>query len=139
MEIQILQAMEMEIYLSQSILLPRGQEQPPESRLSLPNPFVSYKKHTRNELKFQTKQLQSIRIETLESAHRYGGTERRIRIDKYIVYLLEPDRGLLHWRTNRFFCRNSLSGVSSTTRLAIRSASSSQPAMAAADLNLGLK
>lgn len=55
------------------------------------------------------------------------------------IYLLEPDGGLLLCRTHRLLCRSSLSGVSSTTRLAIRSASSSHPAMAAADLNLGLK
>lgn len=39
----------------------------------------------------------------------------------------------------RFLCLDSLTGVSSTTRLASRMASSSQPAMAAADLNPGLR
>jgi hypothetical protein len=39
----------------------------------------------------------------------------------------------------RFLWRDSRTGVSSTTRVARRSASSSHPAMAAADLNPGLR
>ena len=54
-------------------------------------------------------------------------------------YLLdELVGGVLDLKTDRFFCLISCSGVSSTTRLAIKRLSSSQPAMAAADLNLGL-
>lgn len=45
---------------------------------------------------------------------------------------------VLDLKTDRFFCLVSCSGVSSTMRLAIKRLSSSQPAMAAADLNLGL-
>lgn len=71
----------------------------------------------------------------LHDSHR----KTREETQSICIYLLEPDAGLLRWRTDRFFCWNSLSGVSSTTRLAIRSASSSQPARAAADLNLGLR
>lgn len=55
-----------------------------------------------------------------------------------MFYLLELDGGVLNGKSNRLFCLDSRSGVSSTTRLATRMASSSQPAMAATDLNLGL-
>ncbi|PON95265.1 hypothetical protein TorRG33x02_087870, partial [Trema orientale] len=53
--------------------------------------------------------------------------------------LLELLGGVLNWNSERFLDRYSRSGVSSTMRLALKSASSSQPAMAATDLNLGLK
>lgn len=53
-------------------------------------------------------------------------------------YLLELEGGVLNGKSERFFCLKSLSGVSSTTRLATRIASSSQPAIAATDLNPGL-
>lgn len=55
-----------------------------------------------------------------------------------MFYLLELDGGVLNGKSYRLFCFDSRSGVSSTTRLATRMASSSQPAMAATDLNLGL-
>lgn len=48
-------------------------------------------------------------------------------------------RGDLRFWLRRFFSWDSLTGVSSTTRVAMRRASSSQPTMAAADLKLGLK
>lgn len=54
-------------------------------------------------------------------------------------YLLEFEGGVLNVRSDRFLSLNSRSGVSSTIRLAIRRVSSSQPAIAAIDLNLGLK
>lgn len=46
--------------------------------------------------------------------------------------------GVLERNPGRFFWRDSLRGVSSTMRLAKSRASSSQPAMAAADRNPGL-
>ena len=45
----------------------------------------------------------------------------------------------MEFKTQRFLCLKTLSGVSSTMRLASSSASSSHPAIAAADLNRGLK
>ncbi|WVZ08941.1 hypothetical protein V8G54_022287 [Vigna mungo] len=47
--------------------------------------------------------------------------------------------GELEFKRERFLCLESLTGVSSTMRVANNSASSSQPAIAAADLNLGDK
>lgn len=46
--------------------------------------------------------------------------------------------GVLNCKSERFLYLSSRSGVSSTTRLAAKMASSSQPAMVATDLNLGL-
>lgn len=54
-------------------------------------------------------------------------------------YLDELVDGELELKRERFLCLESLTGVSSTMRLANNSASSSQPAIAAADLNLGDK
>lgn len=56
----------------------------------------------------------------------------------FVGYLLELLGGVLNNKSERFLCLDSRSGVSSTTKLAIKRASSSQPAMAATDLNLGL-
>lgn len=47
--------------------------------------------------------------------------------------------GDLRWGLERLLCRDSRTGVSSTTRLASKRASSSHPAMAAADRNPGLR
>ena len=59
-------------------------------------------------------------------------------VDNLILYLLELVGGVLNCKSERFLHLDSRSGVSSTTRLASKIASSSQPAMAATDLNLGL-
>lgn len=55
-------------------------------------------------------------------------------------YLDELESGDFEFKTKRLFCleSRSRSGVSSTIRVASKIASSSQPAIAAADLNLGL-
>lgn len=58
--------------------------------------------------------------------------------ERHTHVLESADKMRLVWDSNLFFCFESLSGVSSTTRAARRSASSSQPAMAAAVRNLGL-
>lgn len=57
---------------------------------------------------------------------------------RFFFYLVELVDGDLEFKTERFLFLISLSGVSSTIRVASNRASSSQPAIAAADLNLGL-
>jgi hypothetical protein len=63
---------------------------------------------------------------------------KKTQIQMGYIYLDELDSGDLEFKTKRLLCFESLSGVSSTMRDASKSASSSQPAIAAADLNLGL-